>query len=50
VLPYLTVVIAAFAPLAAGIYLLVSLGWSLAERRLFQHRSGAARIPEVKDA
>jgi YidC/Oxa1 family membrane protein insertase len=50
VLPYLTVVIAAFAPLAAGIYLLVSLGWSLAERRLFLRRSGAARIPEVKDA
>ena len=32
VLPYLTVVIAAFAPLAAGIYLLTSLAWSLAER------------------
>jgi YidC/Oxa1 family membrane protein insertase len=35
VLPYLTVVIAAFAPLAAGIYLIVSAGWSLAERRLY---------------
>jgi hypothetical protein len=35
VLPYLTVVIAAFAPLAAGIYLIVSTGWSLAERRLY---------------
>jgi YidC/Oxa1 family membrane protein insertase len=35
VLPYLTVVIAAFAPLAAGVYLLTSLGWSLAERRVF---------------
>lgn len=34
-LPYLTVVIAAFAPLAAGIYLLTSLAWSLAERRFF---------------
>jgi YidC/Oxa1 family membrane protein insertase len=34
-LPYLTVVIAAFAPLAAGIYLLTSLAWSLAERMLF---------------
>ena len=41
VLPYLTVVIAAFAPLAAGIYLLVSTGWSLVERRFW--RSG--RIP-----
>jgi YidC/Oxa1 family membrane protein insertase len=39
VLPYLTVVIAAFAPLAAGLYLLTSLAWSLAERRLFW-RSG----------
>jgi YidC/Oxa1 family membrane protein insertase len=35
VLPYLTVVIAAFAPLAAGIYLLTSTGWSLAERKFF---------------
>jgi YidC/Oxa1 family membrane protein insertase len=34
-LPYLTVVIAAFAPLAAGIYLLVSTGWALVERRLY---------------
>jgi hypothetical protein len=41
VLPYLTVVIAAFAPLAAGIYLLTSLGWSLAERMLYS-RSAAA--------
>ncbi len=39
VLAYLTVVIAAFAPLAAGIYLLTSLGWSLAERVLFLRRS-----------
>ena len=37
VLPYLTVVIAAFAPLAAGIYLLTSLAWSLAERKFFSH-------------
>ena len=40
VLPYLTVVIAAFAPLAAGIYLLTSLAWSLAERMFFATRSG----------
>jgi YidC/Oxa1 family membrane protein insertase len=38
-LSYLTVVIAAFAPLAAGIYLLTSMGWSLAERRLYVRRS-----------
>ena len=43
VLPYLTVVIAAFAPLAAGIYLLTSLAWSLAERMLFwPDRTGGA--------
>jgi YidC/Oxa1 family membrane protein insertase len=50
VLPYLTVVIAAFAPLAAGIYLLVSLGWSLAERRLFLRRSAVPSISQVKGA
>jgi YidC/Oxa1 family membrane protein insertase len=41
-LPYLTVVIAAFLPLAAGIYLLASTGWALAERAFFW-RTG--RIP-----
>jgi YidC/Oxa1 family membrane protein insertase len=35
VLPFLTVVIAAFVPLAAGIYLLASTGWALAERAFF---------------
>jgi YidC/Oxa1 family membrane protein insertase len=34
-LPFLTVVIAAFVPLAAGIYLLASTGWALAERAFF---------------
>jgi len=34
-LPYLTVVIAAFAPLAAAVYLVVSTGWSVAERWAF---------------
>jgi YidC/Oxa1 family membrane protein insertase len=42
VLPYLTVVIAAFVPLAAGIYLVASTGWALAERTFFW-RTG--RIP-----
>ena len=50
VLPYLTVVIAAFAPLAAGIYLLTSMGWSLAERRLFFRRSAAADPPGSRSA
>jgi YidC/Oxa1 family membrane protein insertase len=48
VLPYLTVVIAAFVPLAAGIYLLVSTGWALAERTFFWRTgriSGAAPSP-----
>ncbi len=47
VLPYLTVVIAAFAPLAAGIYLLTSLAWSLAERALFLRRSRGVREPAL---
>jgi YidC/Oxa1 family membrane protein insertase len=40
VLPYLTVVIAAFAPLAAGVYLVASTGWSVLERYLFRARAG----------
>ena len=39
VLPYLTVVIAAFAPLAGAIYLITSTGWSAAERHVFAARS-----------
>ncbi|HEY1624873.1 MAG TPA: membrane protein insertase YidC [Streptosporangiaceae bacterium] len=39
VLPYLTVAICAFAPLAAGIYLVTSTGWSALERCLFGARS-----------
>jgi len=42
-LAYLTVVIAAFTPLAAGIYLLTSMGWSLAERRFFFRRAAGSR-------
>jgi YidC/Oxa1 family membrane protein insertase len=48
VLPYLTVVIAAFVPLAAGIYLVTSTAWALAERRFFWRTgriSGAAPSP-----
>ena len=44
VLPYLTVVIAAFAPLAAGIYLIVSTGWSLAERGFFWRSGGSSGV------
>jgi YidC/Oxa1 family membrane protein insertase len=49
VLPYLTVVIAAFVPLAAGIYLLTSTSWALAERGFFWRTgriSGAAPAPQ----
>jgi YidC/Oxa1 family membrane protein insertase len=42
VLPYLTVAVAAFVPLAAGVYLLTTTAWTLAERALVQ-RALAAR-------
>jgi YidC/Oxa1 family membrane protein insertase len=50
VLPYLTVVIAAFAPLAAGIYLLTSLAWSLAERMLYSRSAVAATDSDRQQA
>jgi YidC/Oxa1 family membrane protein insertase len=37
--PYLTVVIAAFVPLAAGLYLVTTTGWTLAERAVFRWRT-----------
>jgi YidC/Oxa1 family membrane protein insertase len=51
VLPYVTVVIAAFAPLAAAIYLLTTVAWTLAERRLFLRRAARAAgvaVPETQ--
>jgi YidC/Oxa1 family membrane protein insertase len=42
VLPYVTVVFAAFAPLAAAIYLLTTVAWTLAERRLFLRRAAGS--------
>jgi YidC/Oxa1 family membrane protein insertase len=42
VLPYFTVVVAAFVPLAAGVYLVTTTAWTLAERVLVQ-RALAAR-------
>jgi len=42
--PYVTVVVAAFVPLAAGLYLMTTTGWTLAERvvlRRRMHRSPA---------
>ena len=41
VLPYITIVIAAFAPLAAGIYLVTSTAWSVAERWVFSRPARA---------
>jgi YidC/Oxa1 family membrane protein insertase len=38
VLPYLTIVIAAVVPLAAGIYLLTTTAWTTAERALLRRR------------
>jgi YidC/Oxa1 family membrane protein insertase len=37
-LPYLTIVIAAVVPLAAGIYLLTTTAWTTAERALLRRR------------
>ena len=48
VLPYLTVMIAAFTPLAAGIYLATSLAWSLAERRFFGPSAVATSGPDPR--
>ena len=42
VLPYLTVAFAAFVPLAAGVYLITSVAWSLGERALFWRSHGRA--------
>jgi YidC/Oxa1 family membrane protein insertase len=39
VLPYVTVIIAAFVPLAAGLYLLTTTTWTAAERAVWRHRS-----------
>jgi len=41
VLPYFTVVVAAFVPLAAGVYLLTTTAWTLAERALVQRTLAA---------
>jgi YidC/Oxa1 family membrane protein insertase len=45
ILPYLTVLIAAFAPLAGIIYLVTSTSWSAAERLVFSARTGRDAAP-----
>ena len=47
VLPYLTVAIAAFAPLAGAIYLITSTGWSAAERHVFAARTGRPAVAQA---
>jgi len=46
VLPYVTVVIAVFTPLAAAIYLLTTVAWTLAERRLSCTRPTRPAVPQ----
>lgn len=49
VLAYVTVVIAVFAPLAAGIYLVTTTAWSVAERRVSAASSAAgSRAPRSR--
>jgi YidC/Oxa1 family membrane protein insertase len=43
--PYLTAVIAAFVPLAAGLYLVTTTAWTLAERLLLRRRLGPPPAP-----
>lgn len=43
VLPYFTVAVAAFVPLAAGVYLLTTTAWTLAERAFVQRALAAGR-------
>jgi YidC/Oxa1 family membrane protein insertase len=43
VLPFTTVFIAAFVPLAAGLYLLTSTSWTVAERVVLRGRAGPVR-------
>ena len=50
VLPYLTVAFAAFVPLAAGVYLITSVAWSLGERAFFWRSHGHATSQEVVKA
>ncbi|HEY2507282.1 MAG TPA: membrane protein insertase YidC [Streptosporangiaceae bacterium] len=44
-MPYTTVVIAAFVPLAAGIYLLTTTSWTAAERAILRRRLSYATAP-----
>jgi YidC/Oxa1 family membrane protein insertase len=47
VVPYVTVIIAAFVPLAAGLYLLTTTTWTAAERAVWRHRFRRQTAPNV---
>jgi YidC/Oxa1 family membrane protein insertase len=49
-LPYLTLVIAAFVPLAAGIYLLTTTAWTVAERAVMRRHSPvtSGTVPDAR--
>jgi YidC/Oxa1 family membrane protein insertase len=48
-LPYFTVAVAAFVPLAAGVYLLTTTAWTLAERALVRRALAARPGPDRRD-
>ncbi len=47
-LPYSTVVVAAFVPLAAGLYLLTTTSWTAAERAVLRRRATRGVTPAVQ--
>jgi YidC/Oxa1 family membrane protein insertase len=47
VTPFISVAIAAFVPLAAGLYLVTTAVWALGERVLLQHRSSPPAQPQA---
>ena len=47
ILPFTTLLVAAFVPLAAGIYLLVTTAWTVTERAVLQRRMARAPQPRT---
>jgi YidC/Oxa1 family membrane protein insertase len=46
--PFITVIFAAFVPLAAGLYLLTTTAWTLAERTLLRRVTPGSRVTQGK--
>ena len=46
-IPYATVILAAFLPLAAGLYLLTTTAWTLGERTLLRRAQALRRTPQA---